>query len=145
MNHVAVNSHHTETGGDRDGFVCHHPDTAGKSVHLHRKRHRRIDGAVAGIFQCTGDPVRGLVHDLSAAVELLIGDAARRRPDVVAVHLHDQGYVAQRAGQCDVDVLPLGGQLRALDAGERDIVGTRVQTHLAQPVGVDNAGLRRFP
>jgi hypothetical protein len=41
-------------------------------------------------------------------------------------------------------MLALTGQIGILDTGERDVVGTRVETHLTQPVGVDDARLLRL-
>src|SRR6516165_3787914 len=73
-------------------------------------------------------------------MKLLVGDAARRRADVVAVRLHDQRDVALRSRQCGLDMLELGGQIGVVDAGERDVVGAGGQAYLAQPVGVENAG-----
>ena len=45
--------------------------------------------------------------DLAAAMELLVRDAARRRPDVVAVHLHHQRDVAAGARQRRFDMFAL--------------------------------------
>src|SRR3954471_13606740 len=58
-----------------------------------------------------------------------IGDTARRRPDVVAVHLHHEREVALRSGQSRLDMLALGGQVRVLHAGESDIVDTGIEAH----------------
>jgi hypothetical protein len=66
------------------------------------------------------------------------------RPDVVAVHLDDQGDIALCSRQRRVDVLALTGEIGVLDTGEGDVVGTRVETQLTQPVGVDDAGLLRL-
>jgi len=85
-----------------------------------------------------------LVHDLASAVELPIGHAARGRPDVVAVHLDDQRDVAFDPRQRRVDVLALTGQIGVLDAREGDVVGTGVEAHLTQPIGVDDPGLFRL-
>ena len=78
VDHVAVDAHDPEPGGDGDRLVRHHPDPAGIVGHLHREGHRRVDRAVARVLQRTRDAVGGLVDDLAAAVELLVGHAARR-------------------------------------------------------------------
>jgi hypothetical protein len=143
MDDVAVDAHHAEPGSHCDGLVGHHPDAAGVAVHLHRKRRRRVQGAVAGVLQGPGDPMRGLVDDLPAAVELLIGRAASGGAHVVAVHPHHQRDVAPGPGQRGLDVLTLGGQFGIVDGGERDVIGAGRQTQLPQPLGVDDT--RRFP
>ena len=44
---VAVDAHVAEPGGDGDGLVRYDPYGAGELIHLHRKAHRRADGANA--------------------------------------------------------------------------------------------------
>ena len=128
--------------GHRDRLVRDHPDAAGEVVHLHREGRRRVERAVPGVLQRPGDPVRGLVDDLAGAVELLVGDAARGSSG------RCRGSSARPArcsscvpGSAAVDVLALGRQSRVVDAGERDVVGAGLQADLAQPVGIDHAGL----
>jgi hypothetical protein len=144
VDHIAVDAHHAEACGHRNRLVRHHPDAAGEPVHLHREGHRRVDPTVAGVLQHAGDAVRRFVHELAAAVELLVGHAARGRADIVAVHLDDQRDVALRSRQRRVDVLAFTREIGVLDAGEGDVVGTGVEAHLAQPVGVDDPGLFRL-
>ena len=47
---VAMDAHHTQTGGHRDGLVRDHADPARIAVHLHRERGRRIQRSMTGIL-----------------------------------------------------------------------------------------------
>jgi hypothetical protein len=76
VNDVAVDTHYPHPGRDRHRLVRYHPDPAREVVHLDREGRRRVQRAMSGVLQAAHDLVRGLVDDLAAAVELLIGDAA---------------------------------------------------------------------
>ena len=143
MDDVSVDAHDAETGGNSDRLVGHHPDAAREAVHLHREGRRRVQRAVTAIFQSAGDLTRRFIENLAAAMEFLIGHTARRRSDVLAIHLDDQRDIAAGAGQRLLDMRDLRRQFWIIHRGERHIVGSGSQADRPEPVGVDDFGSRR--
>jgi hypothetical protein len=136
---VAVQAHHAETGGHRDGLVRHDPDPVlAEAVHLLGEPDRRVDRVITGVLQCLGDAAGGMVGLLVGLVELLVGDTAGRGPAVVAVHPEhhgDQGASAGQRGQC---ILALAGQVGMIQADHGGVVRAGRQAQFAQPGRVDH-------
>ena len=144
MDDVAVDAHDTETGCNGDRFVGHHPDSAWEAVHFHREGRRWVQRPVPAILQDASDLARGFIEDFAAAMKLLICHTARRRSDVLTIHLDHQGDIAARPGQRLLHMRDFRGQRGVVDGGERDVVGSRgQQTDLSQSASMTSFRLGR--
>ncbi len=115
-----------------------------ESIHLHGEAHGRVHGPLPAVEQRPRDPAAHLVALVAGVMKFDVGDRPRRRADVVAIHPHDEGDQRPCARQDTEDLVPLLGDLGALEPNEADIVRARVKAERAQGGGVDR-GAERVP
>jgi hypothetical protein len=140
MNHVPVQAHPAEAGGDRDGLVRHDPGSSGGPLQLHRESGRRVDCAVPSVDQCTDDAAADPIALVDGVVELQLGEGARWSPDAARVHAHHVRDERARARERGEHLGALIGHLRAVDAHEADVGGARLEAQRPQLGDVDGAG-----
>ena len=138
MNHIAVNAHMAEPGGDRHGLMGHDPDLAGADLrHLHGKAHRRVNGAHASRFECGHDAVGRRVDALARVMEFHIRDRAGGIVNRLAVHAQDEADQGLGVGKEVQDIVPLIRKLRAINVNKADIVSAGCHTEGAELVRVE--------
>ena len=137
-----MDAHAAEPRRDGDGLVRDDPHfIRAPTVSLHRKTNRRaVSGGDTKILQLQNNVARSVIDLIAAAVELNVGDGARGRPDILAVHPADETDHRFRCSERAKDFRFLPGNVRAFDCDKADIVSTRFETEVSEPFGVDNAG-----
>jgi len=116
--HISVQPHVSQPGLDGDQLVAYVPDSAGPSGHVHWKPRRRRYPSDAEGVQSRYYPLRDGAQIAVNGAILLVHDRERSAPYGVAVCLLDDGNERFGLGVGSQGVLPLLGQLLAVDLDE---------------------------